>query len=435
MTKAVDNFLTTTEDDIQDTENMNKNKNSREIEKNYFIKGAGKLKNWSPRSSASIHNEIQVIDMFCGCGGMSLGFESLGRAMGAYQLVGGIDINQQSLDTYAKAFGVPAVNLDVRELAGKRNLNKFFSGLFPDLNRDKPLVLIGCAPCQGFTAHRKYNWDEPDERNNLIKAFADVAVKIKPDCVVMENVPELLSERYWPHFEYFKKKMVKAGYFVKQTIHTSASFGVPQERFRAIVIAMKHDFNLPLEHLQRGSFKTVRDAIGSLPKVKAGEPCKSDAMHKSASHKPSTIEIIKKVPLNGGSRPRNTELEQLKSFRGFADVYGRLSWDKPAITITHYARNPASGRFTHPEQHRGLTMREAARIQSFPDGYPFLGGFDEVFRQIGEAVPPLLGLAVAASVLVNLRGECLEINNENVIQSPVNNSFAGVIAGIKNNKK
>lgn len=408
--------------------------NSKAIERNYFKKGLGKLKTWLPREASEINNEIQVIDMFCGCGGMSLGFEVLGRAAGAYELVGGIDINQQSLDTYAKAFGVPAVNIDVRELALKRNVNNFLAGIFPALNRNKPLVLIGCAPCQGFTAHRKHSWDEPDERNNLIKAFANAAVKIKPDCVVMENVPELLSGRYWDHFEYFKKTMNKAGYIVKQTIHSSASFGVPQERFRAIVVAMKEDFNLPVEHLKRGYFKTVRDAIGMLPKVRAGETCKTDLMHKSASHKPSTLQIIKRVPLDGGSRPKNSELEQLKSFKGFADVYGRLSWDKPAITITHYARNPASGRFTHPEQHRGLTMREAARIQSFPDGYPFLGGFDEVFRQIGEAVPPQLGLAIAASVLVNLRGETGEINDEKVISSPVNNSFAGVIAGIKNTK-
>jgi DNA (cytosine-5)-methyltransferase 1 len=154
-------------------------------------------------------------------------------------------------------------------------------------------------------------------------------------------------------------------------------------------------------------------------------------MHKSAAHRQSTIDVIKAVPLDGGSRPHGIGPKCLQDFKGFADVYGRLSWSKPAITITHYARNPASGRFVHPEQHRGLTKRESARLQSFPDGYVFKGGFDDIFRQIGEAVPPLLSVSIAAATLANLRGEQSNAE-ENLIHEPVNNSFAGVISGIKN---
>ena len=125
--------------------------------------------------------------------------------------------------------------------------------------------------------------------------------------------------------------------------------------------------------------------------------------------------------------------------KGFSDVYGRLSWDKPSITITHYARNPASGRYTHPEQDRGLTAREAALLQSFPVGFEFTGKSDDIYRQIGEAVPPMLASAVAANVLVELLSsvpneEELAEGPESITE-PVSSSYSSVIAGIKTRGK
>ena len=158
-------------------------------------------------------------------------------------------------------------------------------------------------------------------------------------------------------------------------------------------------------------------------------------MHRSASHRESTLDIIRAVPRNGGSRPHGVGNARLDEFKGFYDVYGRLAWDKPSITITHYARNPASGRFVHPEQDRGLTQREAARLQGFPDGYEFAGTFDDVFRQIGEAVAPPFSVAIAASALANLRGESVASRPHALLNAPVADSFAGVIAGIKTNRR
>jgi len=125
----------------------------------------------------------------------------------------------------------------------------------------------------------------------------------------------------------------------------------------------------------------------------------------------------------------------LDRVRGFYDVYGRLAWDRPAITITHYARNPASGRYVHPEQDRGLTMREAAILQGFPKGFEFCGSFDSVFKQIGEAVPPPFSAAVAASCVTELLS-APPSNDEKVglvsqITEPVSSSFSSVIAGLK----
>lgn len=400
----------------------------------YIRSGLTALNQWKPGKITAKQPIAQVIDMFCGCGGMSLGFAAIAKATGAFQLVGGVDVNEVSLRTYEHNFGVPARKVDVRELANSdESLNSFLESL-PDYVRGLPTVLIGCAPCQGFTAHRKKNWDQPDTRNGLVEAFADVAVSMKPDCVIMENVPELLSGRYWKHFEYLRDRLIGAGYTVKQAIHSAAEHGAPQDRFRALIIAMKVDFSMPEARLKPSEFRTVRDAISDLPPVRAGEQAPSDPMQKSATHRQSTLDVIKAIPKDGGSRPNGVGPKCLQDFKGFADVYGRLAWDRPAITITHYARNPASGRFVHPEQNRGLTMREASRLQSFPDGFEFTGGFDDVFRQIGEAVPPMLSLSVAASTLAALKGEKFS-GVEQLIVEPVNDSFAGVIAGIKGSRR
>ena len=198
---------------------------------------------------------------------------------------------------------------------------------------------------------------------------------------------------------------------------------------------MKKDFLLPEEVLQKENFRTVRDAIGNLPKVDAGVAAPNDPMHKSAAHKASTINVIKSVPHNGGSRPEGVGPACLDRIKGFSDVYGRLYWDRPSITITHYARNPASGRYSHPEQDRGLTAREAALLQSFPNGFEFMGKSDDIYRQIGEAVPPFLSAAIATNVLIELISkeptEVERITSLESISEPVNSSYSSVIAGIK----
>lgn len=418
-------------------EHMNgadKNAILRVNNKEYIDSGLRELSRWKPGKVYVKQPLAQVIDMFCGCGGMSLGFAALAKATGAFRLIGGVDVNEVSLKTYGQNYGVPARKVDVRKLAkNDKSLNELLESL-PDYDRKLPTVLIGCAPCQGFTSHRKKNWDKPDTRNCLVEAFADVAVSLQPNCVIMENVPELLSGRYWKHFEYLRDRLTGAGYTVKQGIHSAAEHGAPQDRFRALIIAMKVGFLMPEARLKPSEFQTVRNAISDLPPVRAGEQASIDLMHRSAAHRKTTIDVIKAIPKNGGSRPNGVGPKCLQDFKGFADVYGRLAWDRPAITITHYARNPASGRFVHPEQNRGLTMREAARLQSFPDGFEFTGGFDDVFRQIGEAVPPLLSLSVAASTLAALKGE-VHSGVEKLVTEPVNDSFAGVIAGIKNSRR
>jgi DNA (cytosine-5)-methyltransferase 1 len=386
-----------------------------------------------PVESKGVAN-FQVLDFFCGCGGMSLGFAALPKH---FEVVGGCDINPVSAKTYSSNFGVECTVEDVRNVADfdDAKLREFLAG-FSKYQPEKPLVLVGCAPCQGFTSHRKKYWNSAeDKRNSLVEVFAHLALRLKPQAIIMENVPDLLAKKYWPHFRLATNLLEENGYIVRQAIYNSASFGVPQERFRAIVVAMHRDFALPEPLLlDPEKYQTVRKAIGHLPPVEAGKQHPSDRLHRSAQHREETLRTIRAVPANGGSRPRGIGPACLDKVSGFSDVYGRLYWDRPAITLTHYARNPASGRYVHPEQTRGLTMREALLLQSFPANFNVTGGFDDVFRQVGEAVPPLFSCGVAAGIAVELTS--LASSSDILagipsVHKPLSNSFSSVIAGMK----
>ena len=221
----------------------------------------------------------------------------------------------------------------------------------------------------------------------------------------MENVPEILTGKYKKHYEEAKKVFTQNGYHVVQRVYNAAGFGVPQARIRAIIVASKYkNFVLPDEILSAEEYKTVCDAIADLPHVDARHQTQMiDRYHRCSAHKQSTIDVIAQVPHDGGSRPKGVGPKCLDKVNGFSDVYGRLRWDKPSVTITQYARNPASGRYSHPEQDRGLTIREVARLQSFPDGYLWNGSLGDAFKQIGEAVPPLLALAIATQIALTIK--------------------------------
>lgn len=356
------------------------------------------MKKWRPHTQKRTA-QVDVLDFFCCAGGMSLGFDVLNSH---FNIIGGVDLNAISLGAYKKNFNVPTLNADIRKLSDNIDLIRTTFGL--SAKHKKPLVIIGCAPCQGFSAHRKKDGDKPEDyRNTLIGEFASIIVHFSPDFVVMENVPEIITGKYKSHYEEAKGVFERNGYHVVQRIYNAAGFGVPQARNRAIIVASKtKDFTLPDESYSNDNYKTVRDAIGDLPMVKAGEQCSTDIYHRSSAHKQTTIDVISQVPQNGGSRSKGIGPKCLDKVKGFSDVYGRLSWDKPSITITQYARNPASGRFCHPEQNRGLTIREAARLQSFPDSFMWNGSLGDNFKQIGEAVPPLLSMAIAAQIAATI---------------------------------
>ena len=253
---------------------------------------------------------------------------------------------------------------------------------------------------------------------------------------MVENVPEILTDRYWPIVQESRRILRKAGYQTRLAVHDMADFGVPQNRYRALMIGMRKTFRMPSGFVAASRHRTVREAIGGLPQIGAGRVCRTDPMHYTANHRRSTIETIEAVPLDGGSRPhsvgpeclRRAERRQGKAV--YEDVYGRLWWDRPSITVTAYARNPASGRYVHPEQHRGLSVREVALLQGFPRKYTFKGSFDSMFRQIGNAVPPVYATYIAAHVLSELRRDT-GMDDGSGIERPVGPSFSRLIPSLK----
>lgn len=390
--------------------------------------------NWK-RARRTPQGPVDVIDMFSGCGGMSAGFLSVNGDAPAFRIAGAIDIDTVANATYERNLGVTPQQCDVGQLARSP---KLLSSIVGPMRSDatRPLVMIGCAPCQGFSSHRN-DAGASDPRNSLFVDFAKIAAKLRPAAVVVENVPELLTDRYWPFVKHARQILEKAGYFVHLGVHNMAEYGVPQERFRALMLAMPKPFRSPGPILSRDEFRTVREAIGHLPPVTAGERSSADPMHYTAGHKPSTIETIMAVPLNGGNRPDDVGPDCLRRAKersgkaAYEDVYGRLHWDRPAITITAYARNPASGRYVHPEQHRGLSVREAALLQSFPEDYDFTGSLDERFRQIGNAVPPAFAAFLAAHVLNELSSELPPDEFDPGITEPIGPSFSRLIPSLK----
>lgn len=405
-----------------------------------FCAAAESLPGLSPIAAGDTSgNPVQVLDFFSGAGGASLGFAAINAAAPVFSFLAGCDADPVSSKTYSANFGTPLVCENLLKIAeSPSSIRAYLESV--GFSHGKPSVLIGCPPCQGFSSHRKKRWaGEDDGRNNLALAFSRIVAEAGPDVVIMENVPEFLSKKYWQYFSGVRSALAGAGYTVKQNVYNSAEFGVPQERFRSIVVGMKKNFLLPKGRLRHAEYRTVRDAISDLPPLEAGESCPNDALHRAVAHKPATLDVIKKVPRDGGSLPKGEGPKCLTKVNGFYDVYGRLAWDRPSITITHYARNPASGRFTHPAQDRALTAREAARLQSFPDGFLFHGKSDGIYRQIGEAVPPLLSCGIAVDMLIEYLSPeptSAQLEGESgIIELPVSSSFSSVIAGFKKTRR
>lgn len=377
---------------------------------------------------------IDVVDFFSGCGGMSAGFSAFNAILPAYRLALAVDIDDDANATYERNLGLRPQTLDIRALSADLSSTKKLIDSARS-SKDAPLVMIGCAPCQGFSSHRNAA-GRSDERNSLFLAFAKIAGAIQPDAVVIENVPEILTDQYWSTVDKGRKILAKAGYKTIVAVHDMTHFGLPQHRYRALIIGMRRDFSMPSGFLDR-DFRTVRHAIGGLRPIRPGEVCSEDSMHFTAGHRQSTIETIKAVPIDGGSRPADVGpdcLRRAKAKNGravYEDVYGRLSWEKPSITVTAYARNPASGRYVHPEQHRGLSVREAALLQGFPRSYLFEGSFDSKFRQIGNAVPPSFAAFLANHLLVELTKTPDERVHDQGIEHPIGPSFSRLIPSLK----
>lgn len=390
-----------------------------------------------PRNEEAANGPIDVLDVFCGCGGLSCGFEVVGRMVPSYRLAGAADIDPWAITTYERNLPIRPGSVDLAQATTTATALDEFVGTL-NLRAGAPLVLVGGPPCQGFSAHRKKDGKPNDARNDLVRAYARLALHLQPEIVVLENVPEVLAAKHWYQIEYFMNSLAEAGYHLRAQIHNLAAYGAPQERFRALVIASRRPFEMPEAFLDPEAFRTVRDAIGWLPAIEPGQPSPADEMHLCTNHRQSTIDTIRRVPIDGGRRPSGVGPACLQRVDGFRDVYGRLYWDRPANTITAYARNPASGRYVHPEQHRGLSVREAALLQGFPRRWHFEGPFDHRYQQIGNAVPPVFAAYLAAHLLGELWSTDpagVDLGRLEQPPRPTSDSFSSGIAGRKRGRR
>lgn len=333
-----------------------------------------------------------AVDLFCGCGGLTVGLKRAG-----FQVVGAVDIDPLSVKTYtANHPEVRVWQKDIRELEPSELLEEI------GLEVGQLDLLAGCPPCQGFSTIRTMNGRVrvKDPRNELVLEFQRFVEALRPRAVMMENVPGLADDE---RFASFRRKMRQLGYFGHHRILNAADYGVPQRRRRLIYLAGL-GVEIPFGRKSR-KIKKVKDAIGGLPK--AGES--GDPVHDMPERRsPKVMALIRRIPKDGGSRtdlPEEFQLDCHKRCNGFKDVYGRMAWNDVAPTITSGCFNPSKGRFLHPEEDRAITMREAALLQGFPRRYKFptTDNKSAVALMIGNALPPPFIAAHARSILRVLR--------------------------------
>jgi DNA (cytosine-5)-methyltransferase 1 len=319
-----------------------------------------------------------ALDLFCGCGGLTLGLKQAG-----FRVVWAVDEDALSVETYRMNHGEVLVReIDIR-LLDAESVRVELGLAVGELG-----LLAGCPPCEGFSALRTLNGSKPvmEAKNDLVLDFLRFARAFEPRAIMLENVPALAADR---RFSLLLASLGEMGYRTQHRVLNAADYGVPQRRRRLILLASKAGpipFAVPDTNR-----RTVRDAIGGMPAVgKSGDPLHD---RRTRPRKAKVRRLIRAIPANGGSRRALGKRRQLKCHQrltGFNDIYGRMAWDDVAPTITSGCVNPSKGRFLHPVRHRAITLREAALLQAFPPWY-FISlrrGKYAAADLIGNALPP-----------------------------------------------
>lgn len=341
---------------------------------------------------------FRLIDLFCGAGGMTLGFTGA-KYGGLFTPVYALDNDQAAIKTHSLNFRSPVLHASIEHW----------------LEQTPPIpaadVVIGGLPCQGFSLLNKNRRD--DQRRDLWRPFLSVVALSKARAFVIENVAELLRA---DEFEQLKDAADAAGFSVVSAVLNAADYGVPQHRKRAIVVGWKKT-SRPPEFPPRPThfgdaaignpWLTVRNAIGDLCPPSGIEirhlPPPLD-LHFGRTPTEQSIARYKVVPAGGNrfdlqrNAPDITPACWIRKTSGGTDLFGRLWWDRPSVTIRTEFFKPEKGRYLHPEAHRPITHREAARLMGFPDDFRFVGTKIEIAKQIGNAVPPRLAGVLAKTV-------------------------------------
>lgn len=380
-----------------------------------------------PRKKEPDRTKKPIFDLFCGVGGLSFGFEM----HEAFQVVAGVDLLSDRLQTFSS-------NHDAANAYGQ-DIRTISTYVLDDEN-PRPFVVVGGAPCQGFSSIRPFRHVERnDPRNNLVEEFCRIIHELQPEWIVFENVVGLLTHNKGQTLQSIIGAFEEVGYQTSYKVINAAYYGLPQRRERLIIIGNRQGkpFKWPqpthwCEHRSMAGQRecvlkplgeifaqelqpaiSINEAILDLPPVKAGECAtvyRNDiessqyaifirnaaqclTMHEATLHSPRMLEIIRQAGTNIYALPEGTVTS------GFSSCYSRLNGDEPSVTLTVNFVSPASNRCIHPEQHRALTPREGARLQGFFDTFKFIGTRSQIVKQIGNAVPPILGRIIAQSIL------------------------------------
>lgn len=340
---------------------------------------------------------LKAVDFFCGAGGVSCGFRKIG-----IKVLGGLDIDPKFKKTYEVNNKAKFLSVDVSNLPPAK-----LSNLLPVAKDDDSLIFVGCSPCQ-YYSNLKSDKTKSKGSRLLLDDFNEFVLFYRPGVVFIENVPGLKTKSGSP-LHRFKKALQQEGYVFDQNVLNAKYFGVPQNRRRFVLVASRlaTSIALPKQMCEKENLVTVKEAIGNyeqFPKISAGTEDQTDFMHSAARLSDLNMERVKNTPKNGGSRKawannEKLQLECYKSHDGHHDVYGRMAWDKPSPTITTRFIYTSTGRYSHPDQDRGLSLREGATLQSFPLNYTFHSkSKGAIATMIGNAVPPKLAEVIGLSI-------------------------------------
>lgn len=325
---------------------------------------------------------IKAIDFFCGAGGLTRGLLNAGISV-----LAGVDNDGGLQETYTRnnapsRFIPRDINtVNIHELREELNIQA----------RDVTLY-AACTPCQPFSTLSRLKGK--DERKSLLLVFAQIVEACPPDFILVENVPGLNNGAGKDIYEKFMQVLDRCGFLARADLLDAKHFGVPQTRKRFILVAARDaDVSLPTPHIDASRFATVRESIEKYPVIADGEESNAYPNHVARKLQPHHKRLVEAVPKDGGNRRDVTDMSLLlachrKNPKAHSNVFSRMAWDAPSPTLTCRCADVYSGRFVHPEQHRGISLREAAALQTFDDDYEFVGtSISGISRQIGNAVP------------------------------------------------
>lgn len=344
----------------------------------------------------------EVVDLFCGVGGLTRGLLDAGL-----NVVAGFDIDPTCQYTYEHNNEVPYNVRNIREVAGQE-INEIYT---PNITK----ILVGCAPCQPFSQMRfkLREANEQDEKYDLLLEFGRLIEETHPTIVSMENVPQIRETGVYHNF---LQTLVDNGYHIDARVVFCPDYGIPQTRRRFVLIAsLLGEIQLiPRTHNREDVH--VADHIAQLPPIEAGGVDPEDPLHRSSTLSDLNLRRIR-ASIPGGTwhdwpEELRCECHRRETGQTYSSVYGRMTWEQIGPTITTQFFSYGTGRHGHPEQDRGLSLREGALLQTFPADYDFINPdqpfvFRDVARHIGNAVPVRLGEVIGITIRNHLQAHGL----------------------------